>query len=138
MNSIKVYCDGGSRGNPGPAAYGFVVYVDYDREIHKESKFIGEATNNVAEYTGILKAIEWLADFTKGSERLPIEVFLDSELAVKQLKGIYRIKNEALKDFAIKIKSLIENNNLKIVFTHVRRGRNQVADSLVNKALDAL
>jgi len=103
MNKIKIYCDGGARGNPGPAGVGFVAKKN--NEVLKEYFFfIGRATNNVAEYTAVLKAMEWLAGSPPIGEAGEIIFYLDSLLVVKQLGGYYKIKNLALQKTCFKIK----------------------------------
>ncbi len=128
---LKVFCDGGSRGNPGHAAYGFVI--EKNGQVLKEGRgYIGEATNNFAEYTAIAKAFEWLSDNKTGDE---LEVFLDSLLAVSQLNGVYKVKNPIIREFVLKIRGL-ENSFSKITYRHIPRVQNQHADKLVNIALD--
>lgn len=128
---LKVFCDGGSRGNPGHAAYGFVIEKN-GQVLKEDSGYIGTATNNFAEYTALVKAFEWLASNKTGDE---LEVFLDSLLAVSQLNGVYKVKNPTIREFILKIRGL-ENNFSKITYRHIRRVQNQHADKLVNSALD--
>ena len=136
MNKIKIYCDGGARGNPGPAGIGFVV-KNNDKILYKYSLFIGRATNNVAEYTAVLKAIQWLKTKQDTSDSINETVFyLDSLLVVKQLGGYYKIKNLALKNLAIKIKNIQSKIKSKINFVHIPREKNAQADQLANLAMD--
>jgi ribonuclease HI len=133
MNSkaVKLYTDGGARGNPGPAGIGYVIYNSDNSVVKKYDKYIGEATNNFAEYTALLYGLEECHKIRAKK----VQVFMDSELVVKQLDGQYRVKNAELKPIYEKVKGLsggFEN----ITFSHVPRERNQVADELVNKALD--
>lgn len=128
---IKVFCDGGSRGNPGHAAYGFVVKVG-DNIVKKEGAYIGIATNNVAEYTAIIKALDWLKNSYSGKN---ISFFLDSQLAASQLSGLYKIKNSSIRELVLKIRSL-ETEFGQITYTHIPRVQNKEADQLVNLALD--
>lgn len=128
---INVYCDGGARGNPGPAAYGFVVYLD-DKLIQKGSGYLGIATNNFAEYTAVIKALVWLKNHYQGSD---IQFYLDSQLVVSQLSGLYKVKNAQIRELVFKVKSL-ESNFGQIRYIHVPRERNKEADKLVNLALD--
>ena len=130
---IKVFTDGGARGNPGPAASAFVVYKE-GNEIHKESKYLGETTNNVAEYRGVIIALNWIKNNLKSED---INFFLDSELVVKQLKGIYKIKNENLLALAIEIKSLEQELGSVITYANIPRVKNKLADKLVNIELDS-
>ncbi len=130
---IIVHSDGGSRGNPGPAAYGFVVSNKNSEHMYEECGYIGETTNNVAEYTGVLKALEWIE---KNTNPKTVQVILDSELVARQLSGIYKIKNENLKTYFGLIKQLERKIGPLITYTSVPRTQNKKADMLVNKALD--
>ena len=130
---VKVYTDGGARGNPGPAAYAFVVFEN-NIKIFQEGKYIGETTNNVAEYTGVAKALEFLTTQIGVKE---IDIFLDSLLVKEQLTGNYKIKHENMKNFATQIKAL-EKNFDHITYTHISREKNKEADALVNSTLDEI
>ena len=128
---IKVFCDGGARGNPGPAAVGVVAY-DNDKKIFEISKTIGVATNNVAEYSAVIDALKKLIELDTRTE---INFNLDSELVVKQLNGKYRVKDAKLKKmYAGAIGLLAKFDEVK--FEHTKRVNNSYADKLVNKALD--
>ena len=131
--NIKIYCDGGARGNPGPAAYSFIV-VENEKVVYKKSRFLGRRTNNFAEYSGVLAALEWLIKKSAGLDNVPI--FLDSPLAVKQLNGEYKVKSSNLKPLITKIKLLENNMDTKISFHFLPRDKNKLADFLVNKTLD--
>ncbi len=125
------YSDGGSRGNPGPSAYGYVIKTPDGETIAGHGEYVGVTTNNQAEYKGILAAIRKAREL--GAETL--EMRMDSELAVKQLTGEYRVKDAGLATLYV----LIHNEKIafkKVSFTHVRRELNAEADALVNKALD--
>ena len=127
---IHLYTDGGARGNPGPAGIGGVL-LDNKKPIFEFSKYIGETTNNIAEYSALVEGL------TK-AESLNIKIiecFLDSELIVKQLNGEYKVKNAGLAPYFEKVKKL-EKNFTQISFKHVKRESNKRADSLVNAALD--
>ncbi len=130
----KIYCDGGARGNPGPAAAAFVVEKE-EKIIFRGTKFLGKATNNAAEYQAVIIAFEWLS---KNLEKINEEILfiLDSELVVKQLKGIFKVKNENLRNFFFTIKEMESKINLKISYTSVPREKNKLADFLVNNLLD--
>lgn len=128
---LNVYCDGGARGNPGPAAYGFVI-KDEDKVIKKGNRYIGVATNNVAEYTAIIEALSWLKENKKGKD---LHFFLDSQLAASQLNGLYKVKNAKIRELVVKIREL-ENEFTQIVYEHIPRAQNKEADNLVNQALD--
>jgi ribonuclease HI len=133
---LVVYTDGGARGNPGPAAYGFVIYDSEGKTIYEEGKTIGINTNNVAEYSGITAALKWILDNLQKNKPLTVKVFLDSQLAAMQLSGVWKIKNENLRNLFFSIKLLEKNLGGKVSYSHVRREKNKEADRLVNLALD--
>lgn len=128
---VKIYSDGGARGNPGPAAIGVYIEDETGKKIKSISRYIGETTNNQAEYQAVLAGLIYIKDL-KPKE---VSCFLDSELVVKQLKGEYKVKDPALAEQFIKIWNL-QHEFEKISFTHIRREKNKLADSLVNLALD--
>lgn len=131
---LTIHSDGGSRGNPGPAAYGFVITDEDGTLVFEEGKYIGIDTNNVAEYSGVLNALQWIKDNI--SDVASINCVLDSELVMRQLSGVYKIKNENLRGFYLKIKDLEKQIGIPIIYSHVLRAYNKAADRLVNKALD--
>jgi len=128
----RLSTDGGARGNPGPAAYGYVLETDDGTVLAAHGEAIGVATNNVAEYRalveGLRKAVEVGVD--------ELEVVSDSELLVHQMRGEWKIKNEALKVLWGEAQELADELG-KVRYTAVRREHNELADSLVNEALDA-
>ena len=128
----RLSTDGGARGNPGPAAYGFVLETDDGTVLAAHGEAIGVATNNVAEYRavveGLRKALEVGVD--------ELEVVSDSELIVHQMRGEWKIKNEALKVLWGEAQELADELG-KVRYTAVRREHNELADRLVNEALDA-
>ncbi len=129
---VKIFTDGGARGNPGPAGIGVAVYDENDCLVKSKSEYIGRATNNQAEYRAVLAAFALIS----ADEIAEIEFFLDSELVVKQLNGEYRVKNKDLAPLFIKA----HNNILKykiISFRHIRREQNKEADRLANIAMDS-
>ena len=130
---LIIYCDGGSRGNPGPAASAFVAVKD-NEIVYKESKFLGTETNNIAEYQAVLMALNWIIDSNLKGELI---VNLDSQLVERQINGKYKVKSEKLKKFHKKILDILTNNNLKIKFIWAYRSDNELADTLVNEELDA-
>lgn len=135
--NLIIYCDGGSRGNPGPAASAFVVTVD-GKVIYKESKYLSIETNNVAEYTAVLLAIKWLVSkYQVPSTSYQVIVNLDSQLVERQLNNKYKIKNKKLKIIYDKIKLIMQNFKFKIKFVWNYRDKNYLADSLVNKELNS-
>lgn len=129
-----IYTDGGSRGNPGPAAIGITIDKEGQR-IHSFGKYLGTATNNVAEHTAVYEALKYLCSSTN-NERGVVHFFLDSELVVRQLTGVYKIKDASLKSLAQKTFQKIEEWGNDVIFTHVKREFNKEADLLVNKELD--
>ena len=135
--AIIIYTDGGSRGNPGPAASGTVIR--YNGKEKDYGKAIGKATNNVAESQAIifaLKKIKQLIGKEKSKKR-EVEVKADTELVVKQINREYKIKKDGLKDYFIELWNLTQDFK-KVTFTHILRSKNKNADRLVNQALDTL
>lgn len=129
---LIVHTDGGSRGNPGPAAAGFVIDDSKGNRLAGKAFFLGETTNNVAEYTALIKSLE--AAGQMGAETLT--VFCDSELVVKQFKGQYKVKSEQIRPLYEQVQTLTAQfSNCRV--QHVRREKNKEADRLVNLALDA-
>lgn len=126
-----LHTDGGSRGNPGKAAAGWVIYSPNKQIISKGSKFLGIKTNNFAEYTAIIEGIKECLE----KKISYLIVRMDSELAVKQINGLYKIKNAQIKLFTDEI-FILRKNFKKIVFTHVYRENNTEADKMVNICLD--
>jgi ribonuclease HI len=127
----KLFTDGGSRGNPGPAAYAFVLEAEDGTVLDARGEAIGVATNNVAEYSALVAGLERAVE--AGVDEL--EVVSDSELLVKQMRGEYRVKNAALRDLFLDA-SRAARKIRRVTYTAVRREHNQLADSLVNEALD--
>jgi ribonuclease HI len=127
----RLSTDGGARGNPGPAAYGYVLEAEDGTILDARGEPIGVATNNVAEYraliAGLARAVEAGVD--------ELEVVSDSELIVKQMRGEYRVKNEALRALSLEAAGLARTIG-RVTFTAVRREHNELADRLVNEALD--
>ena len=129
----RLSTDGGARGNPGPAAYGYVLEADDGHVLAAHGEAIGRATNNVAEYRGLVAGMAKAAEL--GIREL--EVVSDSELLVKQMLGDYRVKNESLRELWEEANDL-ERRFAKVRYTAVRRAHNELADRLVNEALDAV
>lgn len=127
----EIYTDGGARGNPGPAGIG-VYILKNGKPVHEIMEYIGETTNNVAEYTALVRALMWVS----AKEDADVVVMkLDSELVVKQMKGEYKVKNPVLKVLwaeAQKLAYTLQN----ISYEHVRREQNVEADRLANEAMD--
>lgn len=132
---LTIHTDGGSRGNPGPAACAYVAELG-GKIVSKGSKFLGTTTNNVAEYNGVLLALSWLSKMDDSIKPGKVVFYLDSELVVKQINGIYKIKKSDLIALNIEIKKLIEKIHLEIFFNNIPREQNKTADFLLNKELD--
>lgn len=130
MKKLIINTDGGARGNPGPAGIGVVLSDESGNIIAEFKEYIGEATNNVAEYKALILALEKAKDFNCQE----IECRLDSELIVKQLKGEYKVKDEKMKELYGRAQELIFFR--PISFVHVPRSKNKEADTLVNEAID--
>ena len=128
----RLFTDGGARGNPGPAAYGFVLEAEDGTVLAAEGRAIGVATNNVAEYSGLVAGLRKAVEL-----HVPdVEVVSDSELLVKQMLGEYRVKNEALRALFLEAGALARDLQ-SVDYRHVKRAHNELADRLVNEALDA-
>jgi ribonuclease HI len=134
-DSLKVFCDGGARGNPGPAACAFVVY-SRGEIIFKQAFFLGKATNNIAEYSAVINALSWIKKNPDVVGDSHIHFFLDSELVVRQLSMVYKVKNENLKKLFVETKTIEGLLKNKIIYNHVYRSKNAVADELLNLELD--
>jgi ribonuclease HI len=133
--TLRIFCDGGSRGNPGPAAVGAVILDATDEPaevVGTVSETIGIATNNVAEYTALIRGLEEAAAF--GADRM--EIRADSQLLIRQLEGRYRVKHPALLPLYQQCRRLLSRYS-EVDLLHVRREQNTEADALVNAALDA-
>jgi len=128
-----LYTDGGARGNPGPAAYGYVLEAVDGTVLSSEGQAIGVATNNVAEYRGLVAGLDRAIEL--GVDE--VEVVSDSELLVKQMRGEYKVKNEALRLLSLEAARLARRLD-KVDYRHVRREHNELADRLVNEALDGV
>jgi ribonuclease HI len=128
----KLSTDGGARGNPGPAAFGYVLETDDGTVLAAHGETIGVATNNIAEYRALVEGLRKAGELQVDE----VEVVSDSELLVRQMSGDYKVKNEALRrlyEEAIEFADRFE----KVTYTAVRREHNELADRLVNEALDA-
>lgn len=132
---LIVNTDGASRGNPGKASYGYVIKNDTGVILHEEGKKLGVKTNNFAEYTGVLEALKYIE--RKYGERGEIEVLVlaDSQLVVRQLSGIYKIKSPNLLDLFYEIKK-VEERLTNVTYKSIPRAENFIADRMANQALD--
>ncbi len=130
-DKLIIYADGGARGNPGPAGIGVVIMNEQKEIVAQVSKYIGEATNNQAEYQALILAMQKAKEL--GAKEL--EIFLDSELLVKQINRQYRVKDKDLALLFVKVYNAVLGFN-KVFFKHIRRELNLEADKLVNEAID--
>ena len=137
LTKIKIFTDGGSRGNPGPSAIGVFISDGLGQTLAEIGKTIGIGTNNRAEYGAIVEGLDWVI---KNKSRFPklleINFSMDSNLAMSQLNGLYKVKNPEIRNFIFDIRKKEMELNLKITYSHVPREQNKVADRLVNLALD--
>ena len=133
--NLVINTDGASRGNPGNAAYAFVLKVKDGELLHQESNYIGSSTNNVAEYMAVVKALQYVIDHY--SHKAPHTILLraDSQLVVQQLSGKFKIKNADLKVYYDQVKDL-EQKLGDITYLYIPREENFIADRLANQALD--
>ena len=132
-DALLINCDGGSRGNPGPAAYGVTIMTPDGVEIEGIGETIGVATNNVAEYSAVVRGLERCAELGARA----VHVRSDSQLLIEQLKGNYKVKSANLRPLhaeALRLARALE----RVTYEHVRREQNVRADELVNLALDGL
>ena len=130
---VNLYTDGASRGNPGPAALGLVILDPDGKVLIEHGEYLGVTTNNQAEYTAIIRALQYAKKFTKDD----VHVFMDSELAQRQLTGRYKVKN---KDIAARVAEVIRASKAfkSVVYSHIPREKNKQADRMANEALDRL
>lgn len=136
---LQIYTDGGSKGNPGPAAIGIVCYSvngsDTKEELFRYREDIGTATNNEAEYGAVVKALEIVAEkVSEGSLEAPesISFFSDSKLLVEQVNGNWKVKKGHIQEFVLKIRGLEVELGMPVTYTHIPREKNKLADALVN------
>ena len=129
---IHAHCDGGARGNPGPAGFGALIQDHRGNVLAELSEFLGIRTNNYAEYSGLLAVLQYTLD----NHYPRLRVVSDSELMVKQMRGEYRVKNDVLRGLHAEASALARQLD-GVEFRHVLRAHNELADRLVNEALDA-
>ena len=129
--AARLYADGGARGNPGPAGIGVVITDDSGAVIGEIARGIGEATNNVAEYSALIAGLELALE----SGITELDVYMDSELVVSQMKGEWKIKNDRLRALAVKARSLLDRFEKRSI-QHVPREMNSDADKLANQGMD--
>jgi probable phosphoglycerate mutase len=128
----RLFTDGGARGNPGPAAFAYVLEAEDGTVLAAHGEAIGVATNNVAEYSALVAGLEKAVELEVGE----LEVVSDSELMVKQMRGEYKVKNAALRELSLRAAGHARRLE-RVTYTAVRREDNVLADRLVNEALDA-
>ncbi len=128
---IYLNTDGGARGNPGPAAIGFVIRDEEGKVLKSGGEYIGKTTNNFAEYKALIKGLTEALELGKS-----VSCSLDSELLVKQLNGEYKVKDPNLKDLFSRVQLLTKNFD-QVKFSYVPRNKNKLADKIVNEVLDA-
>jgi ribonuclease HI len=131
LEEAKLYTDGGSRGNPGDSACAFVICEMDDTVVEKSGYYMGMATNNQAEYFGMIKGLERARDL--GIDK--VSLFSDSQLVVNQMSGFYKVKNQELAPLYQQLKVLAQSFE-KVSFTHIPRELNKIADKEVNRILD--
>ncbi|MEK7155023.1 MAG: ribonuclease HI family protein [Patescibacteria group bacterium] len=135
-SQLNIYCDGGARGNPGPAASAFIVKDSSGQIIHEQGFYLGTSTNNQAEYQAVIESLKWLS--TTNYKLSTVNYYLDSQLVVNQLKGTFKVKDENLKLKKQEVEKLLDQlGQLEIRnFVYVPRTQNSRADFVVNKTLD--
>lgn len=135
---FTLYADGGSRGNPGPAGSGAVVFDQSGKRVAEVSDYLGVATNNIAEYEALLRGLKALRDaYPKGyfaSHALLIR--MDSQLAIRQLKGEYKVKHPNIVPRYLEVKNVLARSFPQVSYEHVPREENTDADALANEAMD--
>lgn len=133
---IEIYIDGASRGNPGPAGVGIYIRYHQGKDLVKKGEFIGETTNNVAEYEGLRRALRWI-NKNHLSRNCALKVYTDSELLVKQMSGDYRIRSQNLMSLAIETRNLMKKFR-SVEFKMITRKDNKIADKLANKSMNLM
>lgn len=135
MKKIIIYTDGGARGNPGPAGIGVVIIDEKGKTLKEISEYLGVATNNFAEYEALIRALSAVRElFGEKIKKLSVEVRMDSELIIRQLQGLYKVKEKTLKEQFARVGQ--NAAALKLSFIHIPREKNARADALVNRAID--
>ena len=133
--NLIIFTDGGARGNPGPSAVGVVIKTEAGEILATVSQRIGESTNNVAEYRAVIAALTWLKD-NHQSSITNYQFYLDSKLVVNQINGLYKIKQNHLRELLFEVRKLEQEVGGNIYYNLVPREKNWEADKLVNEALD--
>jgi ribonuclease HI len=136
MSKISIFTDGGSRGNPGPAALGVFIEDENKVELARIGKAIGDTTNNVAEYSAIIEGFNWALANKENLNIQRINFYMDSQLACSQLTGLFKVKNPKIREFVFEIRQKEATLKVPIFYTHIPREENFRADFMVNQALD--
>ena len=134
--NINIYTDGGSRGNPGTSGYGLVIYDDNQKILFQESKYLGIKTNNEAEYSGLIGALNWVSNNQDSFKISQINFHADSQLMIRQMQKKYKVKAPNLIPIFNQAQELVNLISLPITFKDIRRDFNQLADQLANEAMD--
>lgn len=134
ITALKIWCDGGSRNNPGPGACAFVVKDEDCKTLFSEGKLLGKVTNNIAEYNGVILALIYLKNNYETYNNY--NFYLDSNLVVSQLNGLFKIKDSKLRDLFLQIKILENEIKIPVKYNLIPREQNREADLLVNQTLD--
>jgi ribonuclease HI len=133
---LTIHTDGGSLHNPGPSACAYIIAKDDGSIIEQKYLFLGNQTNNYAEYSGVKSALISLLSLAQTNKISRVSFISDSLLMVSQLNGLYKVKNEVIRSFIFEIRSLEQQLNVPITYKHVIRENNQEADALVKECLD--
>jgi ribonuclease HI len=136
---IHIFTDGGSRGNPGPAASGIYITDGSSKVLTQFGVVLGVTTNNVAEYTAVIEAFKWLLSHKEKINNMqPVHFFMDSKLVCSQMTGLFKVKHPNMIPLFQTAKLLEKRLALPVLYTHIPREKNKEADAMVNKALDNL
>lgn len=141
MNKLLIYTDGGARGNPGPGAVGIVIYFAEEnqpaKKIKEISEYLGQCTNNEAEYQAVVKALQFLFENKEKYTAIKqVNFYLDSNLVVNQLNGRFKIKKQQFVNIIFTIRGLEQKLNKNIYYQYIKREQNREADYLLNQILD--
>jgi len=136
-NVLRVFTDGGSRGNPGDSSIGVYVENENKKQLAGFGRAIGITTNNVAEYKAVIEALDWIIENRRAlSQNTKIHFFLDSKLVCSQIIGIFKVKNSDLRSLLFSVRDREAQIDLPIYYKHISREQNEKADAFVNEALD--
>lgn len=137
IKTLNVYTDGGSRGNPGPGAIGVYITDQHHQKIYSFGKAIGRTTNNIAEYKAVIAALSFISlHLGKDLKCSAINFFLDSLFIVSQINGVFKVKSPHIRQLLFEVREKESQISVPIRYSHIPRSKNEIADSLVNSALD--